>query len=67
MNYIATSKKTGKSSDPMNEEQLAIFKARPFARNFIVTELAPIKQIIPKLDIVTKETKKITKKKVNET
>lgn len=58
------SKKTG-LVDFMNDEQYEVFKTRPFAKNFIVTEVAPIKQIIPKLDIVT-VSKKVTKKK-NET
>jgi hypothetical protein len=54
--------KTG-LSDFMTDEQYEVFKKRPFAKKFTVTEVVPIKQIIPKLDI---ETKKI-KKKVHET
>lgn len=57
------SKKTG-MIDFMTDEQYEVFKTRPFAKNFIVTEVEPVRQIIPKLNI---ETKKITKKKVHET
>jgi hypothetical protein len=59
------SRKTG-MVDFMTDEQYEVFKKRSFAKNFTVTEVTPIKQIIPKLDIVT-VSKKVTKKKVNET
>jgi hypothetical protein len=56
------SRKTG-LSDLMTDEQYEVFKLRPFAKNFTVTDVVPIKQIIPKLEIETKK----SKKKVHET